>query len=175
MRQISAMLTLRHRSSVCTLVLLAKQSSTPLHYACQRGHQDIIALLIANGANTTAVNSKKQAPLDVIGELCYVRHDIVKAIKSKVSASLHNHLYMEHVNDWTRHIGLSACVHSVRRHAMVLHCTCSRSLSIQLLLHGMQGEVRAEATSLRNDRDALEKRVTELEEDLQRTENKLEK
>jgi uncharacterized protein involved in exopolysaccharide biosynthesis len=39
----------------------------------------------------------------------------------------------------------------------------------------MQGEVRAEATSLRNDRDALEKRVTELEEDLQRSENKLEK
>jgi uncharacterized protein YlxW (UPF0749 family) len=44
-----------------------------------------------------------------------------------------------------------------------------------LQLHGMQGEVRAEATSLRNDRDALEKRVTDLEEDLQRTENKLEK
>jgi hypothetical protein len=44
-----------------------------------------------------------------------------------------------------------------------------------LQLHGMQGEVRAEATSLRNDRDALEKRVTELAEDLQRTENKLEK
>jgi hypothetical protein len=39
----------------------------------------------------------------------------------------------------------------------------------------MQGEVRAEATSLRNDRDALERRVTELEENSQRTENKLEK
>jgi Ankyrin repeat len=81
---------------IASMICFQQQSSTPLHYACQRGHQDIIALLIANGANTTAVNSKKQAPLDVIGELCYVRHDIVKAIKSKVSTCAFSHLTINH-------------------------------------------------------------------------------
>ena len=60
------------------------KSATPLHYACQRGHAECIAVLVSYGANTTAVNSRKQAPMDVIGEQQYVRHDIIKAIKLQV-------------------------------------------------------------------------------------------
>ena len=65
-------------------LLYDQQSATPLHYACQRGHADSVAVLLAHGANATAVNSRKQAPADVIGEMAHVRHDVIKAIKLQV-------------------------------------------------------------------------------------------
>jgi Ankyrin repeat len=68
------------------------QSASPLHWACQRGHMDSVNVLLSHGANTAAVNTRKQAPLDVIGELCYVRHDTVKAIKTKVCLRMPPHV-----------------------------------------------------------------------------------
>ena len=61
------------------------QSNTPLHWACMRGNLDAVEALIRSGADSAALNKKKQAPVDVIGEILYVRHDIVKMIKQKVS------------------------------------------------------------------------------------------
>ncbi|KAG5175404.1 ankyrin repeat-containing domain protein [Tribonema minus] len=95
----------------CCKMLIAKgavvnarddKSATPLHWACQRGHMDCVTLLLAHGANTSAVNSKKQAPMDVIGELCYVRHDIAKAIKTKVCV-VRRGVYMRHTSMWVLH------------------------------------------------------------------------
>ncbi|CAM9657138.1 unnamed protein product [Phaeothamnion confervicola] len=60
------------------------KSNTPLHWACKKGQLDTITVLIDRGANVAAVNSRKQAPADVIGEMVYVKHDAVKQIKTKI-------------------------------------------------------------------------------------------
>jgi len=36
---------------------------TPLHYACDRGHVDVVKLLLARGANITALDEGRQTPL----------------------------------------------------------------------------------------------------------------
>lgn len=58
------------------------KSSTPLHGACKRGRIGAIRLLVAAGADVTAVDCRKRSPLDVIGEMQYVKHDLAQAIKT---------------------------------------------------------------------------------------------
>lgn len=57
-------------------------SSTPLHSACVRGHIGAIRLLVAAGADTAAMDCRKRSPADVVGTMGYVKHDVVKMIKT---------------------------------------------------------------------------------------------
>lgn len=63
------------------------QSSTPLHNACKRGMIGSINLLVAAGANVTALDTRKRSPADVVGEMQYVKHDLAKAIKTTLNAA----------------------------------------------------------------------------------------
>lgn len=62
-------------------------SSTPLHNACKRGMIDSIKLLVAAGADVNSLDARKRTPADVIGEMQYVKHDLVKAIKIILNAA----------------------------------------------------------------------------------------
>jgi ankyrin repeat protein len=42
---------------------------TPLHFAADRGHIEIVNILIANGADVNAVDEEGQTPL-MIAEIC---------------------------------------------------------------------------------------------------------
>jgi ankyrin repeat protein len=43
-------------------LLLKCYSRTPLHWAAKRGHKAIVSLLLANGADTTALTTKGETP-----------------------------------------------------------------------------------------------------------------
>jgi hypothetical protein len=47
---------------------------TPLHYAADGGNVDIISILLANGADATAVDEEGQTPL-MIAEIC--EHEVL--------------------------------------------------------------------------------------------------
>jgi hypothetical protein len=52
-----------HRDFIlCFLIILRFHSRTPLHWAAKRGHKAIVSLLLAHGADTTAVTTKGETP-----------------------------------------------------------------------------------------------------------------
>lgn len=59
-----------------------EESSTPLHYACVRGHVDAVRLLVAAGADVAAIDVRRRSPADVIGTMGYVKVDVSNAIKT---------------------------------------------------------------------------------------------
>lgn len=75
-------------------------SSTPLHWACMRGHLGPIQLLVAAGADTVAADCRKRSPADVIGEMGYVKHDVVKAIKTVLNSA--SAAFREQVSELTK-------------------------------------------------------------------------
>jgi hypothetical protein len=44
------------------MIILKYHSRTPLHWAARRGHKAIVSLLLARGADTTAVTAKGETP-----------------------------------------------------------------------------------------------------------------
>jgi hypothetical protein len=49
-----------------------------------KGNLEAVEVLISSGGDSAALNNRKQAPADVIGDILYVRHDVAKVIKQKV-------------------------------------------------------------------------------------------
>jgi pectate lyase len=68
-----------------TLRLSVTWATTALHYASEKGHQDVAELLIANGANVNIKNDDGQTPLDIA--VRRGRKDIVKLLQVKVADS----------------------------------------------------------------------------------------
>jgi ankyrin repeat protein len=60
-------------------------ATTALHYASEKGHQEVVELLIANGANVNTMNNDGQTPLDIAVRRGHKA--IVELLQAKVADS----------------------------------------------------------------------------------------
>ena len=75
----------------CKYYYMLQDKKTPLHWACERGHSEVVTVLIAHGGDIEAQDKVNEYNLNEIHDFCNLTFDIISSVSNqRVDASVLN-------------------------------------------------------------------------------------